>query len=104
MQHLGNDFSTITYANLVPHIELINGYHLANIEWSTETEFNTASFNFYGKNLDLAIGRDVYYINYSIHRYNSIFSELKPDISGTIRVDDLLLLNLMIKLLPKKNS
>ena len=103
---LGNDFSKSFKMNLLPGIVLARGYWRSEIQFITDnpttnnTGFNHSS-NISGgepSNFDVIVGQDVREITFLCYRHNSFPGNPNTYIKYTMRVDRILLLNLIYKL------
>lgn len=107
IQHVGQDFTTQVKMNLLPGIkQLPRGIFRTDIQYVTETSgtitMNHMSMNMQGnksQDFDIIVGRDVRYLTVHIYCHNSFPSNPLISYRYSMRVDQLLLLNLAVKLL-----
>lgn len=108
IHHIGNDFSKKIRLNLIPGITPPPGYFSIQLRWTSKTTneltLHHTSMNVFDVEFEIMVGRDVYELEYSVSRHNSF--QAGPDfyISNRCRVDELLIMNMVCKLLgfPKK--
>lgn len=107
IQKLGNDFTKSIKINLLPGIKLSRGYWRSEIQFITDdpttnhTAFNHGTWNHGGEHqdFDVIVGQDVREITFMCYRHNSYPGHPNTYIKYTLRVDRLLLLNLVYKLI-----
>jgi len=101
---LGNEFTKSIKLNLLPGITLARGYWQTHILfYSTDkatTEFHSGTYNHsgYTTDFDVLVGQDVRDIQFTCHRHNSFPGNPTTYIRYSMRVDRLIFLNLIYKL------
>jgi hypothetical protein len=104
IQKIGQDFTKSIKLNLLPGITLARGYWQAELRFITDvngvTTFHNGVYNHGGEptDFDAIVGQDVREIEFICHRHNSYPGNPNTYIHYTLRVDRLLLLNLVYKL------
>lgn len=105
-QHIGQDFTTQVKLNLLPGIKLKRGVYQLQIQYMTDvgsvTTMHHISHNMLmGKptEFDMIVGRDVRYLDVMICCHNSFPTNPLVNYRYSMRVDQLLLLNMAVKLL-----
>ncbi len=107
IQHVGQDFTTQVKLNLLPGIkELPRGVFRTDIQYVTETA-GTVTMHHMSQNMmgnkshdfDIIVGRDVKYLDVHIYCHNSFPSNPLISYRYHLRVDQLLMLNMAVKLL-----
>jgi len=107
MNSIGNDFTKILHMNLIPGIKLHRGYWQVNISYVSNengnTTYNNGTFNCGGESsdFDVLVGQDVRDITFTCYRHNSFPAYPNTYINYSLRVDRILFLNLIYKLLNK---
>lgn len=106
IQKLGNDFTKSIKMNLLPGIKLSRGYWRSEIQFVTHDQHDNMAFNYGSWNhggehqdFDIIVGQDVREITFICHRHNSFPGYPNTYYKYTLRVDRLLLLNIVYKLI-----
>jgi hypothetical protein len=101
--HIGHLFDTQINLDLIPHIFTSVNFLSIQIDWEStqSSSYDSTSYNSFGAGgLNITVGPDVRSLHVKIVR--TIGSSLVPTVyEYTLRVDQLLLLNMAIQLLPK---
>lgn len=105
-QHIGQDFTSQISLNLLPGISLPRGIFQSHIQYITDIggliTLHNMSNNMMGsdkKDLTYIIGRDVRSIDFHIYCHNSFPTRPLVQYRYNMRIDQLILLNLAVKLL-----
>jgi hypothetical protein len=102
---LGNDFTKSIKLNLLPGIKLAGGYWQTEITFVTTdkatTAYNSGTYNHGGlpTDFDVIVGQDVRDIQFRCYRHNSFPGNPNTYIRYSKRVDQILFLNLVYKLI-----
>lgn len=103
---IGQDFSSSIKLELFPGIDIPNEFYHVTIQYISDkfnlTEMHFSSFSSNNRSLHLHMGCDVYSISVTIESYNtSFFNKNHSYFHYSLRVDQLMLLNMAEKLLKK---
>lgn len=100
---IGHNLSKTIELNLLPGVHMPKGYWTVQIRYGIDevhSAFHGDTFNCDGKNnnFNIIVGSDVHSITFKVHRHNSYPGKPNTFILYTLRVDQILMLNLIYKL------
>lgn len=102
---IGHLFDKPVTLNLLPHIQVPKGYLRCRIDFTTiddsNQEYNSTEYNTGFDGLDVVVGSDVHSIAFWLTRHNSYPSGVPVNYHAVIRIDRLIMLNMICKLLKK---
>lgn len=105
IQHIGQDFTSKVKLNMLPGISIKSGIYQTHIQYVTETNgvvtMHNISQNLVNRreNFDAVVGKDVKYITFQIYSGGYPPASTSLNYQYSLRVDQLILLNLAVKLL-----
>ena len=103
LHKLGEDFSSSSILNLFPSVEINRGYYQTTIQYTTNIggtiSLHWTTFNGGREDFIVEFGKDVHSITVTTHTLNSYPTSNMFYGGYSMRIDQLMLLNLITKLI-----